>query len=224
MAIMFNLIIFVMGLRQTPEHVAHLSRTGFDMSQSFAFTSSVGMLLPVYQDIVNVGETVYLNGSLFSRTQPLVTAAMADVDVYLDWFFIPIPMLYQLFPSIRYQTNDFFSSAFQQQVNQYGLSLPLCDFDNVIGEYAGTNRAVACSNNSAFTVGYGSDFDCTGKQTFRLLNHLGYNPYGMFHGVEGSQFAASSNPNVFPLLRLLIRLFSKIISALMTEKLTTKSI
>lgn len=185
-----------------PQHVAHLPRTGFDMSQSFAFTSSSGMLLPVYQDVLNVGETVYLNGSLFSRTQPLVNAAMADVDVYLDWFFVPIPMLYQLFPSIRYATNDFFSSVFSDQVFMSGTNLPLCQLDGVSDEIHlltyGSQTRYAFAHG-----GFSNSFDCLGKQTFRLWNHLGLNPYGIFHGDDTApNYKTESNPTVFPLFGL----------------------
>lgn len=73
-------------LRQMPQHVAHLPRTGHNLNQSFGFTASTGMILPTYYDQLNVGETVFINSKLFARTQPLVVPAMADVDFYLDWF------------------------------------------------------------------------------------------------------------------------------------------
>lgn len=190
-------------IRQMPQHTAHLPRTGFDMSQRFAFTSSCGMILPVYQDILNVGETVYLNGELFSRTQPLVTSAMADVDVYLDWFFVPIPMLFQLFPSIRYQTNDYFSSVFQSEITQFGTYLPLSDISAQAKECQ--SFLYSAPPSSVFSnAGYGSEFDCIGKQTFRLLNHLGFNPYAIFNGDTNAdvKYRTQINPTVFPLFPL----------------------
>lgn len=188
------------NLPKISNHVARLPRSGFDMSQSFAFTSSTGMLLPVYYDQLNVGETVYLNGSLFARTQPLVNSAIADVDVYLDWFFVPIPMLYQLFTTVRYQTNDYFSSVFNAELKQYGNILPLVDID----------AQVACENiysdmtEDYFDIGgMDAEFDCMGKQTFRLLNHLGFNPYGIFHGDTGNPvYENETNPSCFPLMPL----------------------
>lgn len=194
-------------LKQMPNYEAHLPRTGFDMSQSFAFTAAPGMILPVYQDILNVGETVYLNGSLFGRTQNLVNCSMADVDFYLDWFFVPLPMLYQLFPSIRYQTNDYFSSVFQSEINANGTYLPLCDIDKCV---AGTSNEASRSAATAavFSVGGKSsanNFDCYGKQLFRLLNHFGLNPYGMFQGWTGTglmTYNTEHNPTIFPLFPL----------------------
>lgn len=190
------------NLPKISNHVARLPRSGFDMGQSFAFTSSTGMLLPVYYDQLNVGETVYLNGSLFARTQPLVNSAIADVDVYLDWFFVPIPMLYQLFPTIRYQTNDYFSSAFYMEMATYGNILPLCDIDVIVANpniYASSTDMAISSQD-----GYDVSFDCYGKQTFRLLNHLGFNPYGIFNGdvIGAPLYKNESNPTVFPLMPL----------------------
>lgn len=195
-----------------PNYEAHLPRTGFDMSQSMAFTSAPGMILPVYQDLLNVGETVYLNGSLFGRTQNLLNASMCDVDFYIDWFFVPLPMLYQLFPSIRYQTNDYFSSSFQGEVTANGSYLPLAYMNELVGGTANEGRR-AQATSQVFSVGGKSSadaWDCYGKQTFRLLNHFGFNPYGMFNGWTGAgaegqdlgKYASQQNPNVFPLYPL----------------------
>lgn len=210
---MFNQIFYIMGvLKQMPNFEAHLPRTGFDMSQSMAFTSAPGMILPVYQDLLNVGETVYLNGSLFGRTQNLLNASMCDVDFYIDWFFVPLPMLYQLFPSIRYQTNDYFSSSFQGEVTANGTYLPLAYMNELVGGML--NQALRSEPTSqVFTVGGKTSadrWDCYGKQTFRLLNHFGFNPYGMFNGWTGAgaegqdlgKYSAQQNPNVFPLYPL----------------------
>lgn len=189
------------NLPKISNHVARLSRSSFDMSQSFAFTSSTGMLLPVYYDQLNVGETVYLNGSLFARTQPLVNSAIADVDVYLDWFFVPIPLLYQLFPSIRYQTNDYFSSQFQVDVTAYGLTLPLVDITKQLNSQG--SSSLSFTTTAIFNQGgLGVNFDCLGKQSFRLANHLGFNPYAIFNGITGNAYRNSTNPKVFPLMPL----------------------
>ena len=109
------------NLNRLPRHQAQLSRTGHDMSQEFAFTASTGMILPVYQDYLNAGETDYFSGDLICRTQPLVTAAMCDVDIYLDWFFVPCQMLFTLFGSKRWMTNDLISSFYDDSVINNGI-------------------------------------------------------------------------------------------------------
>ena len=94
------------NLKNAPAHTAHLARSSFPMDQGFVYTASTGMILPTYSDLINVGESLYINSSLGVRTQPLVTAAMCDVHVNLDWFFVPVSKLYTLFPSLRYLTTD----------------------------------------------------------------------------------------------------------------------
>ena len=76
---MFNLIIFIMANVNTkPSYQAHLSKTGFDVSQTFNFSSSCGHILPVWYDIANPGEHYSLSTNLFTRTQPLASAPMDD--------------------------------------------------------------------------------------------------------------------------------------------------
>lgn len=181
-------------LNSLPQHVAHLPHTGFDMGQSFGFTMSTGMLLPVYQDHLNPGETVYLNSSMMARTQPMVSPAMVDVDFYIDWFFVPSPMLFTAFTSVRWQTNDFLSSVFDSNDKFYNkpVSLPLVDIDASL--YGGkVDNYTSVYGSVAYTVGgLGNGFDCVGKSAFRLADHLGFNPRYM--GVESDP----ANPQVFP--------------------------
>lgn len=188
------------NLNRLPRRQAQLSRTGHDMSQEFAFTASTGMILPVYQDYLNAGETDYFSGDLICRTQPLVTAAMCDVDIYLDWFFVPAQMLFTLFGSKRWMTNDLISSFYDDSVITND-TLPLFNIES----YLGTATAYYGADSEAwYSTGYNSDFECLGKSQFRLANHLGFNPYGIFFG--NSDAAAGlrnyTNPNVFPLFAL----------------------
>lgn len=194
------------NLNDMPQFQAHLSRHGFNMSQSFGFTSSTGMILPTYYDFLNAGEAVYGSGSLFSRTQPLVTAAMADVDVFLDWFFVPMSMLLTEFPSMRYMTNDLLSSnyIFNQGASGSGLdqqpytsqsgNFPVINFNSVFNVFS----------PSAFYTGDGSQdsrFDCLGCGTFRLFNHLGLNPYIAFSSTKTPEEVLEHDavmPNIFP--------------------------
>lgn len=170
------------------------------MSQSFAFTASTGMILPVYTDLLNVGETVSLSTDFFARTQPLVTAAMADVDVYLDWFFVPATMLYTPFGQVRWQTNDFVSSWFDPaQLGRAG-GFPLLDMSSyeIMSADSWSNPSIFSTTNfgsGASSIYYSPDFfDVEGKSYFRMLDCLGFNPCGVFNG--------QVNPNVFPIFGL----------------------
>ena len=186
-----------------PYHRARLPKTDHDMSQSFGFSPSTGMILPVYYDLLNPDETVYYGGNLFSRSQPLVTAAMADVDVFVDWFFVPLSMLCLNAVNAFYETNDLLSSAYPAAGRTAAGNFPLINItdsvkvSNVVSDYA-----KYYSDNSLYgSLGEDKRFDCYGTATFRLLNHLGYNPYGVFGSETGDSLASlqhdPNNPNVF---------------------------
>lgn len=98
------------NINKSPRHTAHLSRTGFDMSQRRLFTSSVGQLLPVYYDISNPGDHFRANLSLLSRTDILQTSAFARITEHVDFFFVPLTQLYTFFDSYIYGINDIKSS------------------------------------------------------------------------------------------------------------------
>lgn len=187
-------------LNSQPSNRANLSRNGFDMSQEFAFTASTGMILPVYQDFYNAGETAYYSGDLICRTQPLVTAAMADVDVYLDWFFVPMQMLFTLFGSKRWMTNDLLTSFYDSSVITND-DYPLCRID---GWLAKSTTEYNYVSSRFYRDGYGDGFECLGKSQFRLANHLGFNPYGIYrdNGDVETTLAHQANPNVFPMFAL----------------------
>ena len=188
------------NLNRLPNRSANLSRTGLDMSQEFTFTASTGMILPAYQDYLNAGETEYYSGDLICRTQPLVTAAMCDVDLYLDWFFVPAQMLFTLFGSKRWMTNDLLSSFYDASVIDND-TMPLFNIDSYL---AVANADLSKMVSQYYNANYSLQFECIGKSQFRLANHLGFNPYGIFKGntSAATTYQTQDNPNVFPLFAL----------------------
>ena len=183
----------MVDLTKQRQHVAHLAKSAFPMHQKRAFTSSSGMILPVYQDLLNVGESVYLNSQMVVRTQPLVTAAMADVHFHIDWFFVPLSMIYTLFPSLRYRTNDLISENFiSSDGNLINTGLPLFDIDACLyAEGPGVAYSVFIDN------GLPSSFGDAACLTFRLADMLGYNPRAALLTHEEGR-VDYFNPNVFP--------------------------
>lgn len=178
------------------------------MSQSLAFTASTGMILPLYSDFLNSSDSVTIQSTnLFARTQPLVTAAMADVDVYLDWFFVPMTKLYTPWGQLRWQTNDFLSSLVNPANSFSGWSsYPLLNVGQSLNQYnenlaQGYNRPQFASADPAgrtsSAVNYPSQFECQGKSLFRMADLLGFNPFGVI-GSRGVASGRYDNPNVFP--------------------------
>lgn len=155
------------------DYQAKLPRTGFDMSQTVEFTSSTGMILPLYHQLLNPGESIKLNCNMFTRIQPISTAAMADIDFKLDAFFVPLTQLYLPFQNMFFSTDDFVSSTFST-----GSSFrfaPLLNFNFLDG---GLNKI---NLSSVFGVSerefLDAGFEHPKRSLFRLLMHLGYNPF-----------------------------------------------
>lgn len=213
------------------DHIAKLPRSGHDMSQSFMFSAAPGMILPVYSDFLNSSEKVIITTDLFARTQPLVTAAMADVDIYLDWFFVPMTMLFTPWGQIRWQTNDYLSSNFIVHSTEPAGQGPSVSMSNsgqgfsgyplIGGSSFGFGDSSSDSiNYNTFAIfsptvsnmygfssqtpdgsawSYPAEFEREGKSMFRMMDLLGFNPYGVFQNdTRFPNSDATNNPNVFP--------------------------
>lgn len=69
------------------------SRSGFDLSNKFAFTAKAGQILPVYWDLVLPGTKFNLKNAHFTRTTPVNTAAYTRIKEYFDWYFVPLRLI-----------------------------------------------------------------------------------------------------------------------------------
>ena len=185
---MFNLIIFNMANVNTkPSYQAHLSKTGFDVSQTFNFSSSCGHILPVWYDIANPGEHYSLSTNLFTRTQPLASAPMVDIDEYIDWFFVPFSLLYGNFDSWIYGINDQHSSLMVDQL-QGGASIALPCIDATGGFYASNQEPAGLSMSSRSVTSTGEPvFEDWNRMSARLCDHLEQVPFVALH--KGSRFS-----------------------------------
>lgn len=198
---MFNNLIFsFMAKQQNPDYVPKIPRTPHDLSQDFIFTSPAGPLLPIFYDRALPGDKYSLQSNIFIRTNPLLTAAMADLEFYVDWFFVPATMIYTPFQSLAWQTQDLLSSNYPQNI-----SLPLCrpsmEFSTyTTAQYLDEHVNYPNLGNEEFSTGLG--FECIGKSAYRLLMHLGLNPQLVTEGiVDSGQFGAyigSDQPDFFP--------------------------
>lgn len=82
------------------------TRSGFDLSNRFAFTAKAGELLPVYWKILLPGTKVNLKDSHFTRTMPVNTAAFSRIKEYFDWYFVPLRLINKNLPQAIVQMND----------------------------------------------------------------------------------------------------------------------
>ena len=202
---------------KNPDYKAHLPMQSHDLSHKFAFTASTGMILPVAFDFVQAGEK--LSGKVASYIQlksPLVKNAKFDMEQIVDYFFVPMPMLYQPFESMVFQTNDFQSSAINFGIeSSHGLGtnyaqFPCLDLRTLVDEDSPFFAKVGdvsdywCSSYFTFLrTGLGSDYrtfnnpEHLGKSMSRLFDMLGLNSVAPFihwpkHISGGSSEVSSS--------------------------------
>ena len=84
----------------------HPRRSGFDLSNRVCFTSKAGELLPVFWDIVYPGDSFKIKTQLFTRTQPLNTAAYTRIREYLDFYFVPLRLINKNLPTALTQMQN----------------------------------------------------------------------------------------------------------------------
>lgn len=82
-------------------------RNVFDLSHDYLFTATTGQLRPVSHDILQPGDKVKGKFNFFLRTMPLSTAAMVDVDFMVDYFFVPMELLWLPFGAWWSQTRSY---------------------------------------------------------------------------------------------------------------------
>lgn len=165
-----------------PEHRAQLPRSGHDLSHKLGFTATVNHLMPVFHDLLNPGETIDVGFDFNLRTMPLQQAAMTQLKVHTEYFFVPMQLLFEPFADVYYGINDKYSSNFVDPKST--SSFPLLDFDDI---------SKACYERRAGV--YFDTMDNYGVSVYRLLDLLGYNPLSITNnGADGEGY----NPNVFP--------------------------
>ena len=84
----------------------HPHRSGFDLSRRICFTSKAGELLPVYFKLIFPGDKFELKHQLFTRTQPVNTAAYTRIREYLDWYFVPLRLINKNLPQAIMQMQN----------------------------------------------------------------------------------------------------------------------
>lgn len=183
-----------------PTTVARLPRFSHDLSFDRTWTSSTGHIIPVVHDFLNAGETIRCTIDLKTRMQPLLRPAMMDIHQKIKYFFVPMEMLYSLFGAIRYQVDDYFSTAFTSGENARKDGFPLYRFNNIgatvnftqnYNKYAGKTKGFGQTDYDRFS-GYFSYFDQWHQGAHRLLDAFMLNPDCVLASSETRDF------NVFP--------------------------
>lgn len=178
-------------LNSMPGYQARMPKQPHDTSRELTFTASTAMELPVYYDMLHLGDELHFNGNLFARLNPLFTAALAEIDLHVDYFFVPLSVMYTPAPSMFYQTDDLVSSVFGSSVDLVKDRFPLFRVDDTlksIGSNPNDNSVIAG------TLLPTNMFDCKGKSALRLCDLLDYNPNSLVLPETSSVFNPVSTP------------------------------
>ena len=152
----------------------HPRRSGFDLSNRVCFTSKAGELLPVFWDIVYPGDSFKIKTQLFTRTQPLNTAAYTRIREYLDFYFVPLRLINKNLPTALMQMQD-------NPVQATGLSsnkvvtteIPWVSFGSPINNNVSLNNIGHLYNTSSVDFSNFFGFNSL-TQSAKLLMYLRY--------------------------------------------------
>jgi len=177
----------------------HPHRSGFDLSRRICFTSKAGELLPVYYKLVYPGDKFQIRHQLFTRTQPVNTAAYTRIREYLDWYFVPLRLINKNLPQALMNMQD-------NPVQASGINANKI-ITNDIPYFVLSGSTVSLAD--LLTIMYGSKKDGSAA----VLNFFGFNTaslsakllmmlrYGNFvsdivdANLYGNSFGLSSDPN-----------------------------
>ena len=162
------------GLRELQNHV---HRSGCDISQKNAFTAKSGELLPIFWDIALPNSTYRIRPQYFTRTLPVETSAYTRVREYIDFYAVPIDLLWKSFDSSVIQMGDkapVQSSALTTPLKVKG-DLPWCPLSDLSVATLNQNGNVATGSNPSPSSGYSSFFGFNKADlTHKLLTYLNY--------------------------------------------------
>ena len=173
-----------------PRYVNRESRQGHDLSHDFSFTSSTAQLLTLFAHRMDPKDTISGRVDMFTRTQPLTQPANVEIEEFVDYFFVPLDMLYSGLGDFLYQVNEPYSSITQQVLSSQTLGqLPVLDWSLAIdGQLADCFMAYSQPEGSIPSVRFGinvldndgaSDYyglDNYFLSVYRNLFHNYYNP------------------------------------------------
>lgn len=153
-------------LNSMPDYRAKMPRQPHDVSQSTAYTCCPGALNPVYYDMLHTGDELFFSASQFTRLNPMVTQALGQIDVHLDYFFVPLTVMYTPSSSLFYQTDDLLSSLVDKDTLNK-TNFPVCDLANYVFD-------ILPSANAHYGISslLPSQFDCLLKSVVRMIDFL----------------------------------------------------
>lgn len=170
-------------LNSMPTYQRRAPRYPHNLSQPFTISHSTGMELPVYFHMLHSGDELHFNGSFSSRFNPLIKPFIGDVDIDVDYFFVPLSVIYTPTTSIFYQTDDLISSSIDRdslikdRFPVYDIDASLRTMANRENGYNSMQRKIVGDDNISYPTNV---FDCIGKAAVRLCDLLQYSVTPIF--------------------------------------------
>lgn len=160
-------------------------RNAFDLGYSTLFSTPVGLLLPAYIQEVKAGDKMKLNLSNVTRTRPLNTSAFMAFDEKIDFWFVPIYLLWSAYDEWRLAQNFPHSTAQLQKAGAQNL----CPFTTY-------KSLVDFLEQFTSTVSFANPF-YTGAHVLRMLDLCLYGAYNSkdISNFNGDFSSESTNPN-----------------------------
>lgn len=153
------------------DFTANLGRHSHDVTAGYTSSITTGCIVPQYFDILGPGDTIKYKTHMFARFQDINTAFLGEVDLHLDYFFVPLQMLYTAFGNVFAQTNDVISSFYTSTASGVdgGDGFP---FGNLMQFFA--KESIYNDFTSELNPSVDSNMM---KDSIRLLDALDFNPY-----------------------------------------------
>ena len=99
------------AILQKPTPDASLPRNAFDRESMRVYHYSLGQLIPAWWEIFTAGSHVKLNRKIFQRTADLNTASFPMIDTHIQYYAVPLRLLWSLWDDFRLGIKDVNSTA-----------------------------------------------------------------------------------------------------------------
>ena len=177
----------------------HPHRSGFDLSRRICFTSKAGELLPVYYKLVYPGDKFQIRHQLFTRTQPVNTAAYTRIREYLDWYFVPLRLINKNLPQalMNMQNNPVQASGIStnkiitNDIPYFILSGSTVSLANLLTSMYGVDK----TGSSAVLNFFGFNTASLSAKLLMMLRYGNFVSDFVDAAVYGNSFGLSSNPD-----------------------------
>ena len=192
------------SIYSNPDYVAKLPKTGFPHFQPINYSSIPGALVPTYCCDLLPGEKISGDISQFTRTRELETAAMTDIDEFVDFFFVPAKKIYSIFGEWFFNIDDN-PTALRPSVNEGRVKyLPSVSAARLHNVFVTANDAAyqAYQDHDISSLWEYYQFDTPSNGMIRLLSHMRFDVFTLF---DSDQIAFSQRDRLWniPLLPFL---------------------